>query len=89
MSHMICFLKKISNWSFRNVFSKFYWVETLKRTMIAFGENLWCFRKKIFEFRNRQGRGSMRGDDGSNKNGSNENGSNSGLPTYFREVKID
>jgi len=31
----------------------------------------------------------MRGDDGSNKNGSNENGSNSGLPTYFREVKID
>ena len=57
--------------------------------MIAFGENLWCFRKKIFEFRNRQGRGSMRGDDGSNKNGSNEYGSNSGLPTYFREVKID
>ena len=31
----------------------------------------------------------MRGDDGSNKNGSNENGSNCGLPTYFREVKID
>ena len=31
----------------------------------------------------------MRGDDGSSKNGSNENGSNSGLPTYFREVKID
>ena len=57
--------------------------------MIAFGENLWCFRKKIFELRNRQGRGSMRGDNGSNKNGSNENGSNSGLPTYFREVKID
>jgi len=57
--------------------------------MIAFGENLWCFRKKNLEFRNRQGRGSMRGDDGSNKNGSNENGSNSGLPTYFREVKID
>ena len=31
----------------------------------------------------------LRSDDGSNKNGSKENGSNSGLPTYFREVKID
>ena len=57
--------------------------------MITFSENLWCIRKEIFEFRNRKGRGSMRGDDGSNKNGSNENGSNCGLPTYFREVKID
>ena len=37
----------------------------------------------IFEFRNRQGRGSMRGDNGSNESGSNA------LPTYFREVKID
>ena len=81
------FFEKYQN----DYFQSFYdiSVETLKRTMITFGENLWCIRKKIFEFRNRQGRGSMRGDDGSNKNGSNENGSNCGLPTYFREVKID
>ena len=66
-----------------------YFGEIFKTNHNTFGENSWCFRKKIFEFRNRQGRGSMRGDDGSNKNGPNETGSNSGLPTYFREVKID